>query len=269
LIYIRDLFPTISSRVKVLSYIDDISLTVSSSSLCKNVEILEREVATLYNKASLNAIEFDLQKTELIHFSTSHLALDAKVTLPSGELITSKEVVKWLGIHFDNRLSFKQHVLIRSSQAYATFNRMCRLVNTERGLSALATQQLYTSCIHTVADYGSQIWWRGQKGLIKPLQLLQNAAIRKILGVFRTALIKAIEVEAGLLPVEVRLQESLRLYRLRTLQLQPTHPISLGLLKDSEYVLEHNTTKVIQISTIRTLIDISNLERPWPPTIPS
>lgn len=46
LIYIRDLFK--SSAVRFLSYIDDISLTVNSTSFKKNVKILEREAKTLY-----------------------------------------------------------------------------------------------------------------------------------------------------------------------------------------------------------------------------
>jgi hypothetical protein len=53
----------------VLSYIDDISLTVASISLKKNIRILEREVAKLYELGAKNAIQFDLAKAELMHFS--------------------------------------------------------------------------------------------------------------------------------------------------------------------------------------------------------
>lgn len=42
LIYLRDMFK--SKAVTFLSYIDDISLTVSSPSFKKNIQILEREV---------------------------------------------------------------------------------------------------------------------------------------------------------------------------------------------------------------------------------
>ena len=46
LIYIRDLFS--SNTVKFKFYIDDIALTVLSTSLKKNIRILEREAAKLY-----------------------------------------------------------------------------------------------------------------------------------------------------------------------------------------------------------------------------
>jgi len=42
--------------VKVLSYIDNIALIVLSTSLKKNVKILEREVAKLYKLDAKNAI---------------------------------------------------------------------------------------------------------------------------------------------------------------------------------------------------------------------
>ena len=46
LIYIRDLFPTLTT--KVFSYIDDIALVVISTSFKKNIKILEREAKKLY-----------------------------------------------------------------------------------------------------------------------------------------------------------------------------------------------------------------------------
>ena len=52
------------------------------------------------------------------------------------------------------------------------------------------------------------IWWKGQAYAKKPLQALQNLALRKILGVFKTAPIIPMEVEAALQPPSVRLNTS-------------------------------------------------------------
>ena len=228
LIYIRDLFPSLASSVKPLSYIDDIALVVSTTSLKKNITILEREVAKLYDLAAQNAIEFDLAKTELIHFAKGKATNlpSASLQLPNQEVIHPKELVRWLGIWFDPGLVFKQHIAIQTSQARSSFNRMCRIANSERGLTPFALRQLYLACIASIADYGSPIWWRGQAQLLRPLQALQNLALRKILGVFRTAPIRPMEVEAVLVPPSIRLDTSLRKYALRALKLAPTHPIN-------------------------------------------
>lgn len=100
LIYIRDLF-THTNSVKVLSYIDDIALTTSSTSLKKNIEVLEREASKLYELAAKNAIQFDLDKTELIHFYKSKYSKEATLKLPNNTIIEPKELVRWLGIWFD------------------------------------------------------------------------------------------------------------------------------------------------------------------------
>ena len=205
---------------------DDISLTASSFSLKKNIRILQREVAKLYSLGAENAIEFDLAKTELIHFTTSKEAKTASLPLPNGVSIQPKDLVRWLGIWFDSGLTFKQHVAIRTSQARSTFMRMTRLANSDRGLSPFALRQLYLACVTSVADFGSPVWWKGQAQLKRPLQALQNLALKKILGVFKTAPILPMEVEAALAPPSVRLNASNRQYALRMLKLPTEHPIN-------------------------------------------
>ena len=100
---------------RVFSYIDDIVLAIASTSLKKNIRILEREANILYTQGAENAIQFDLAKTELIHFTTLKKAKGFSLRLPNHEVIQPKEVVRWLGIWFDSGLTFKSHVSTRIS----------------------------------------------------------------------------------------------------------------------------------------------------------
>ncbi|KAG5300974.1 hypothetical protein I7I48_00823 [Histoplasma ohiense] len=61
-------------------------------------------------------------------------------------------------------------------------------------------RQLYIACVTSVSDYAVQVWWRDQKHFIERFQKLQNLALRKILEVFKTTSIKAIEIEASISP---------------------------------------------------------------------
>ncbi|KAI0997051.1 hypothetical protein K3495_g11138 [Podosphaera aphanis] len=140
LIYIRDMFK--SRAVMFLSYIDDISLTVSSTSFKKNIQILEREVKILEDLGIQNAVQFDISKTELIHHENTKEAKQNPIHLTGGDQVKPSQVVKWLGVLFDNKISFKQHVTMRVSQAKSAFHRIERLANTERGLSPIAMRQL-------------------------------------------------------------------------------------------------------------------------------
>ena len=172
-----------------------------------------------------------MAKTELLHFTTSKEAKTASLLLPNQEVVQPKEVVRWLGIWFDASLSFKQHVAIRTSQARVAFQRLTRLANTERGLSPSAFRQLYLACITSLIDYGIAVWWRGQNQLLRPLQALQNLALKRILGVFKTAPVLPMEAEAGLLPPRIRLDTSIRQYAIRSRKLASSHPINLELAR--------------------------------------
>jgi ribonuclease HI len=280
LIYIRDLFQSVASSVRVLSYMDDISLTVSSFSLKKNIRILQREAAKLYSLGAKNAIEFDLAKTELIHFTTSKEAKTASLELPNGASIEPKNLVRWLGIWFDSGLTFKQHVAIRTSQARSTFMRMTRLANTDRGLSPFALRQLYLACVTSVVDFGSPVWWKGQAQFKRPLQALQNLALKKILGVFKTAPILPMEVEAALAPPSVRLNANNRQYALRMLKLSPEHPINqelhfLAAAESGDKPRPPTQLEKLHRSIEQDLGDLESLEKiqhfkyaPWDRVIP-
>ena len=137
---------------------------------------------------------------------------------------------------------------------------MARLANSERGLSPFAIRQLYVACITSVADYGSPIWWRGQAQFKKPLQALQNLGLRKILGVFKTAPIVPMEVEAALQPPEVRLNTNLRKFAIRAIKLAPWHPIN----QELSSLPAIGPKPMVQLERIKVLtqdlVDSANLE---------
>lgn len=227
LIYIRDLFK--SKAVKWISYVDDISLTTSSISFARNIELLEREAAKLVELANSNNIAFDLEKTELIHWEWSKISKKNTLRLPDGKVIEPKKMVKWLGIFFDCYMNFKHHVATKVAKAKSAFLRVARLASIENGLSPHALRQLYMACVTSIADYGAIIWWKDQVNFTQQLQKLQSLAVRKILGVFKTAPIMAMEVECALPPPDIRIRAAIRMYALRIHQLSPSHPINAAI----------------------------------------
>ncbi|KAL5598390.1 uncharacterized protein BROUX77_006224 [Berkeleyomyces rouxiae] len=99
-----------------LSYIDDFSVTVASKSPRRSAALLEELVTELRAKARDYGIEFEESKTELIHYTDA--AKWASQTVRVGDVtVRPQKMVKWLGFHFDNRLSFKQHVQARTQKA--------------------------------------------------------------------------------------------------------------------------------------------------------
>ena len=175
-------------------------------------------------------MQFDMEKTELIHFHSKRFfdLENETYSVKIGEsIIQPKSLVKWLGIWLDSKLTFKQHVEKKTTQALKLLNQIERLSNTERSLSFQAMRQLYIACISSVADYGVPVWWNNQKNMLEKFQKLQNIALRKMLGAFKTSPINAMELEASIPPPKVRFERICKNYAWRTLQMHENHPIRL------------------------------------------
>jgi len=268
LIYIRDLF--MSQSIKPLSYMDDISLIAASKSFKTNIKILEREATKLVELGTEYCISFDIEKTELIHFSNSKNDT-LLLTLPNKTVLAPSRLVRWLGIYFDSSLKFKEHRSIRTSEGKQMLNRLNRLTTVTKGLSSFAIRQLYLACITSVTDYGSELWWKvNSKINLKPLQAIQNQGNRKILGVFKTAPSIPMELEAALPPPQIRLNHKSRRYILRVLKLSSKHPVKELVDKVVEDIREEvqfeefnpsSTTQIESlVKSIYSLVDLDYLE---------
>src|SRR5690606_14863891 len=158
-----------------------------------------------FDWAEANTVAFDDSKSEMIHFHRQRnvITIDYQLRLPNGNMVVPKACLHWLGVWLASKLSFKEHVKIKATAAQGSFALICRLANIEKGLSAAGMRQLYQSCMISMADYGSEVWWKGQKHLANKLQLLQNSTTRSILDAFRTSPTTALDVEAGLLPANL------------------------------------------------------------------
>src|SRR6266496_5278727 len=209
-----------------MSYINDIGLVALSESIEKNCKILKEAAIRIFEKRADNLIQFDPEKTELIHFHWKrNIGEKVNICFLENYLVEAKPIVKWLGIWLDLKLNFKEHVEKKVTQAIRIFHQIKRLFNIERGLSFQAIRQLYIACITSIADYGVPIWWNNQKRLLEKSQRLQNAALRTILGAFKTSPIKAMEIEAAIPPPRIRFEKTCYNYTIRIIQMNSIHPI--------------------------------------------
>src|SRR5690606_6017586 len=169
----------------------------------------------------------DDPKSEMIHFyrQRNFTATNHQIRLPNRTMVVPKACLRWLGVWLDSKLSFKEHVKTKVAAAQQSLALIRQLANTEKGLSAAGIRQLYQTCVVSVVDYGSEVWWKGQTHLANKLQLLQNSATRSILGAFRTSPTTVLDAEAGLLPANLHLNYNQTRLATRILKLPSTHPL--------------------------------------------
>ena len=85
---------------------DDFSIATSSTLAKKNCTTLKSVAESLIDKAIEKGVQFELGKTELIHFH-SHRKEETEGLTINGHDIKLKSLIRWLGIWFDLWLSFK------------------------------------------------------------------------------------------------------------------------------------------------------------------
>ncbi len=94
-----------------MSYIDDIGLVALLESIEKNCKILKEVVIRIFEKGVDNLIQFNLEKTELIHFhSKRNIGENVNTCFSENYLVDAKSIVKWLGIWLDLKLNFKEYI---------------------------------------------------------------------------------------------------------------------------------------------------------------
>ncbi|KAI9036018.1 uncharacterized protein KD926_002540 [Aspergillus affinis] len=226
-------------------YADDGAFLATSLSLEANAQNLSDSLQEALDWGLAQGITFAPDKYELIHFSRRITDQDPSRTPPviAGSVTVSENRVRpylrWLGILFDKKLSFKYHVKEMASKAITVANALRSLGNTVRGVNPYLIQQAVKACVLRRVYYGAETWWPGRTRLGPDTRTISNkvqslldkitrvilAGARAILPVYRTTPIPALYRESGLLPAEIELNYLAATATVRLRRLDPYHPL--------------------------------------------
>ncbi|KZL81234.1 endonuclease reverse, partial [Colletotrichum incanum] len=194
-------------------------------------------------------ITFDTDKSELIHFTKRPKDGNPPIAvrLLDGRQHTVQAVdqgvsIRWLGVHFDRRLTFKNHVRDLCAKACQAVNGLRGLGNTVWGAPAHLLCHAISSCVLPIQSYASEAWWPGRNrtknghitsngvnGLLRQLDTTQAKAIRAALPVYKTTPVPILQREAALPPAEVMLDAKLHKASVRIHRLDERHPLRMRL----------------------------------------
>ena len=110
------------------------------------------------------SLKLEHNKNKLFHFTRSpragNLPLDLGFAPFTGATpLQPKKYWRYLGIFFNCRLMFKEHVRFYSTKALTTVKAMRMFGNSSRGLEPKHKRLLYRSCVLPIATYGARIWF--------------------------------------------------------------------------------------------------------------
>ena len=86
-------------HIRSPNYVDNIALSCSLKSIENNYKMLELAVEKLLQLQSQNNIQFDMEKTELVHFHSKRIDNYQDYIVRIGNIqIEPKSLIRWLGI---------------------------------------------------------------------------------------------------------------------------------------------------------------------------
>ena len=204
LIYVNDM-PNPSHHLTNKSQFADDTWAVSKN-IDLAAEYLQRDLDKLTRWCAKWRIKLNPEKTKVIIFSKSRFAIRAEPALSLyGDLLSYYPYIKFLGITFDNRMTFTKHfeeILERCNQK---FHRLRILVNKKWGPSPETILQIYKQCVRPIFKYGIVSTITVSETVITKIQRVQNSFIRLALRLPKYVSARLLHEASGLPYVRERL----------------------------------------------------------------
>jgi len=198
---------------------------VKRKNIDKNVKTLKNAAKIAFTWTKKNAVQFNDSKSELIHFESHKTTLNQMIILLYNMIIKLKICVWWLKVWLNWKLNFKVHVQTKIVTVTRMLHSLFKLMNSEWRLNVKSEKQLYLTCITSISDYDVEIWWNNQKSYLVKFRKLQNAALRKILSVFWTSSINAMQIEVEISSMKIQLNQKCKNYAIWIVELLKKHSI--------------------------------------------
>lgn len=122
-------------------------------------------------------------------------------------VVTPESTVRWLGVHFDRKLQFVQHVKLAAARGENAVSGMTMLANTVKGLSQSLLRRLYIACVIPKILFACPLWANGIAKQLKPLAKVQRRALHLICAAFKTTPTEALEIEASIPPLNLQIKQ--------------------------------------------------------------
>jgi hypothetical protein len=121
-------------------------------------------------------IKISEDKTQSIYFSYRHGPIEIHLTV-KGQNIHFVKDVKYLGVIFDSRVTWRQHIDSIVTKGLRTFIRIYPILKSER-LSAKSKLTLYKALMRSKMTYVCPAWEFAADSRLLKLHRLQNRVLR-------------------------------------------------------------------------------------------
>ena len=176
LLYINDLVKACSTTLPFL-FADDTNLFISGKNLTEMAYSLNKELLEISLWLKINKLSLNVNKTHYMLFTKKRKDIPCISINIDGQPIDEVESTRFLGVHIDNRLTWKKHISYISGKVSRGIG---VIVRARRVLNSDALLTLYYSFIYPFFTYCNHVRGSAYAISLKPLLLLQKRSVRII-----------------------------------------------------------------------------------------
>ena len=203
-----------SSHTKLIAFADDIAMLTYGKTLSEAEAYANSDLAVTEKWAQENKMKFNEAKSKVLLISSRRRLGNVTIFLNNRKL-EQVNVMKYMGIHFDSRLSFYKHIEQLADKSRALIYMLSRTAKLHWGLGHKSLKTIYEGAIVPLMTYGALVW----EGAITKhkyrhkLQSAQRLINIKIAKAYRTVSFKASCMMAGVPPIGLVINGKAQLYK--------------------------------------------------------
>lgn len=278
LVAINSIACTVPPTVSSMLYVDDFTIYASGATTRSIERRLQLVLNSLQEWSNQTGFQFSPSKTVSIHICRKHHCpkMAPNLTL-YGAPINCTNTVRFLGVTFDNSLTWKPHINNLKNKCHKTLNLFKKLSNTKWGSDSPTLIKLFIMLLKPAIEYGVEAFASAADTYMNSLNTIQNSAIRIATGAYRTSPIVSLHALTALPPQKYAYHNKQLNYYLR-LVVNPSHPFHDCVIDqddlDEEAIIERTPPKSFlarahslhlqyHLDTSRILIEKCSTYPPW------
>jgi ribonuclease HI len=260
LVYINDLVAELPHGIKVAMYADDLVIWCTEEYATVATKQIQRAIdaLTLWANRWCVSINTDKCSKTLFTLSPKQKAGDIKI---GEELLREDKQPTYLGVTFDDKLTWKEHINKATTKARRKLAILRKLSGTTWGANGNILRKVYQQGIRPHLEYGSAAWCPASNTTLQELNKVQNQGLRIILGAMKSTPIVEMEKMGRMQTLSER-RDTKVILQAEKFQCMPTHPmkerfqnLAMGRLKRSSFVHQAKRLR-------RQLTDLPEVDSP-------
>lgn len=203
LIAINSILEKCRDPIKARLYADDLVIFCRG----KNLDIIHNHIQSAITQieewSCRSGLRFNISKTKALIF-TKNKQIQPKNLYLYGKQINYVNEIKFLGMTFDQKLSWKTHIQHLKKSCQPGLNLLRTLAFKTWGADQKTLLRLYKALIRSRLDYGAVVYNSAKNYLLRTLDTIQNTALRISLGAYHTSPSQSLHCESSELPLDLR-----------------------------------------------------------------